>query len=61
MKNSINYYSYQVLIKIFISLNCQVENEDIEKYEKVEIKVRSDLDAMMKIQDFLDKDEYALN
>ena len=34
-----------------------VENEDIEKYEQVEIKVRSDLDAMMKIQDFLAKDE----
>ena len=34
-----------------------VENEDIEKYEKIEIKVRSDLDAMMKIQDFLAKDE----
>ena len=34
-----------------------VENEDIEKYEQVEIKVRSDLDAMMKIQDFLSKDE----
>ena len=34
-----------------------VDNEDIEKYEQVEIKVRSDLDAMMKIQDFLAKDE----
>ena len=34
-----------------------VENEDIEKYEQVEIKARSDLDAMMKIQDFLAKDE----
>ena len=34
-----------------------VENEDIEKYEQVEIKVRSDLDAMMKIQDFLARDE----
>ena len=34
-----------------------LENEDIEKYEQVEIKVRSDLDAMMKIQDFLAKDE----
>ena len=29
-----------------------VENEDIEKYEQVEIKIRSDLNAMMKIQDF---------
>ena len=34
-----------------------VDNEDIEKYEQVEIKSRSDLDAMMKIQDFLAKDE----
>ena len=34
-----------------------VDNEDIEKYEQVEIKARSDLDAMMKIQDFLAKDE----
>ena len=34
-----------------------VENEDIEKYEQVEIKVRSDLNAMIKIQDFLAKDE----
>ena len=34
-----------------------VENEDIEKYEQVEIKIRSDLDAMIKIQDFLAKDE----
>ena len=34
-----------------------VENEDIEKYEQVEIKIRSDLNAMMKIQDFLAKDE----
>ena len=34
-----------------------VENEDIEKYEQVEIKNRSDLDAMIKIQDFLLKDE----
>ena len=34
-----------------------VDNEDIEKYEQVEIKVRSDLNAMIKIQDFLAKDE----
>ena len=34
-----------------------VENEDVEKYEQVEIKNRSDLDAMIKIQDFLLKDE----
>ncbi len=34
-----------------------MENEDVEKYEQVEIKVRSDLDAMMKIQDLLAKDE----
>ena len=34
-----------------------VENEDIEKYEQVEIKARSDLDAMMKIQDYLNDDE----
>ena len=34
-----------------------VENEDIEKYEQVEIKARSDLDAMMKIQDYLNNDE----
>ena len=42
----------------FIKLPLKwVENEDIEKYEQVEIKVRSDLDAMIKIQDFLAKDE----
>ena len=34
-----------------------VEDEEIEKYEQVEIKARSDLDAMIKIQDFLAKDE----
>ena len=34
-----------------------VDNEDIEKYEQVEIKIRSDLNAMIKIQDFLAKDE----
>jgi WD40 repeat protein len=34
-----------------------VDNEDIEKYEQVEIKARSDLDAMMKIQDYLNNDE----
>ena len=34
-----------------------VENEDIEKYEQIEIKARSDLDAMMKIQENLAKDE----
>ena len=37
-----------------LPLKC-VENEDIEKYEQVEIKVRSDLDVMMKIQDFWQK------
>ena len=34
-----------------------VENEDVEKYEQVEIKNRSDLNAMIKIQDMLAKDE----
>ena len=34
-----------------------VNNEDIEKYEKIEIKNRSDLDAMIKIQDLLEQNE----
>ena len=42
----------------FIKLPIKwVENEDVEKFEQVEIKVRSDLDAMIKIQDFLALDE----
>ena len=42
----------------FIKLPLKwVENEDVEKYEQIEIKARSDLDAMMKIQDLLSKDE----
>ena len=32
-------------------------NNYIEKYEKIEIKSRSDLEAMMKIQELLDKNE----
>ena len=34
-----------------------LDNDEVEKYEKIEIKSRSDLNAMMKIQDFLAKDE----
>ena len=34
-----------------------LNNDDIEKYEKIEIKSRSDLEAMMKIQELLDKNE----
>ena len=34
-----------------------LNNDDVEKYELIEIKSRSDLDAMMKIQDLLEKNE----
>jgi WD40 repeat protein len=34
-----------------------LNNDDIEKYELIEIKSRSDLDAMMKIQELLNKNE----
>ena len=34
-----------------------LNNDDVEKYEKMEIKSRSDLEAMMKIQELLDKNE----
>ena len=34
-----------------------LNNDEIEKYELIEIKSRSDLDAMMKIQELLDKNE----
>ena len=34
-----------------------LNNDDVEKYEQIEIKNRSDLDAMIKIQDLLDKNE----
>ena len=34
-----------------------LNNDDVEKYELIEIKSRSDLDAMMKIQELLDKNE----
>ena len=34
-----------------------LNNEDVERYEIIEIKNRSDLNAMIKIQDFLAKDE----
>ena len=34
-----------------------LNNDDVEKYEQIEIKSRSDLDAMIKIQDLLDKNE----
>ena len=34
-----------------------LNNDEVEKYEKMEIKSRSDLEAMMKIQDLLNKNE----
>ena len=34
-----------------------LNNDDVEKYELIEIKSRSDLDAMMKIQELLEKNE----
>ena len=42
----------------FIKLPIKwLNNEDIEKYELIEIKNRSDLDAMIKIQDLLEKND----
>ena len=42
----------------FIKLPLKwLNNDDVEQYELIEIKNRSDLDAMMKIQDLLDKNE----
>ena len=42
----------------FIKLPIKwLDNDDVEKYEQIEIKSRSDLDAMIKIQDLLDKNE----
>ena len=34
-----------------------LNNDDVEQYEKIEIKSRSDLQAMMKIQEILEKNE----
>ena len=42
----------------FIKLPLKwLNNDDVEQYELIEIKNRSDLDAMMKIQDLLNKNE----
>ena len=42
----------------FIKLPLKwLNNDEIEQYELIEIKSRSDLDAMMKIQDLLEKNE----
>ena len=42
----------------FIKLPLKwLNNDDVEKYELIEIKSRSDLDAMMKIQELLEKNE----
>jgi len=57
-KNKLLYVSCMDNCIYFIKLPISwLNNDDVEKYEKIEIKSRSDLEAMMKIQQILDKDE----
>ena len=57
-KNKLLYVSCMDNCVYFIKLPLNwLNNDDIEKYEKIEIKSRSDLEAMMKIQELLDKNE----
>ena len=57
-KNKLLFVSCMDNSVYFIRLPLKwLNNDDIEKYELIEIKSRSDLDAMMKIQDLLEKNE----
>ena len=57
-KNKLLFVSCLDNCVYFIKLPLKwINNEDIEKYELIEIKNRSDLDAMIRIQDLLEKNE----
>ena len=56
--NKLLYVSCMDNCVYFIKLPINwLNNDDVEQYEKIEIKSRSDLEAMMKIQELLEKDE----
>ena len=57
-KNKLLFVSCMDNSVYFIRLPLKwLNNDEVEKYELIEIKSRSDLDAMMKIQDLLEKNE----
>ena len=56
-KNKLLFISCLDNATYFIKLPIKwLNNDEVEKYEQIEIKIRSDLDAMIKIQDLLDED-----
>ena len=57
-KNKLLYASCMDNCIYFIKLPISwLNNDEVEQYEKIEIKSRSDLEAMMKLQELLDKNE----